>query len=257
MELFSILTASYNNCLYLDDWCKSIISQNYRPLQVVFVNDCSTDDTLDKVNTYTSILKQHNIDLKIVNTIHRSYYASALKTAWQNASGLFFGVLDSDDMLEPNSVERIMKLYDKYPNIGYIYTQFSIYDNSMTKFKGLGFSCSPAARESLLDLAKRKKHGFSHWRTFSSRVPRVEKIFKDGLRSAVDKYMGYRLEELAQGIYLDLPFYKYRGWVPGCISATEKSKAMWKTIAEETIKRRVKYKYKPYPIITLKSIPQK
>ena len=42
---FTILTSAYNSSLYLNEWAKSIIKQDYRPLEVVLVNDRSKDNT--------------------------------------------------------------------------------------------------------------------------------------------------------------------------------------------------------------------
>ena len=40
-DKFTLLTAFYNGSQYLNDWVQSISNQCYRPLEVVFVNDCS------------------------------------------------------------------------------------------------------------------------------------------------------------------------------------------------------------------------
>ena len=252
-EAFSLLTASYNNAKYLEDWSQSILWQSYRPLEVIFVNDCSTDNTIDSLRHYGNIFSQNNITLKIIDNSSRMYYAGALQVAWSNAAGPFFGVLDSDDQLEKGAIEYVMDLYEKFPHIGYIYSQFAIYDQNLKKWKGHGFSCGPKNEyESLLEVGMRKKHGFSHWRTFCTRVPRLHKIFRPGLRAAVDKYMGYRLEELAPGMFTDKVLYKYRGWVPGCISLTEKPKEVWQTVIKEAKNRRAKYSYKPFPVTIYK-----
>ena len=48
-DKFTILTASRDCSQYLRNWSQSIIEQEYRPLEVVFVDDYSKDDTKRKI----------------------------------------------------------------------------------------------------------------------------------------------------------------------------------------------------------------
>lgn len=248
--LFSILTATYNNAKYLDDWLASVVIQSYRPLEVVLVNDCSTDNTKDKIAHIAKTLASHKIDFRYIENSGRVYCSDSYDIATRNAKADFMGVLDADDKLAPGAVEHVMKLYQKHPGILYIYTQFQRFSVDFKKSRGLGFSSAPKKKkQSLLDMGARRIHAFSHWRTFSRRNPKVvEKIWKRGLRSAVDKYMGYRLEELGPGLLTKRVCYYYRQSVPGCISKVEKADQTWRSIMSEASKRRKKYGFKPYPI---------
>ena len=252
-QCFSLLTASYNNGAYLSDWLKSIIAQKYRPLEVVFVNDLSNDSTSDFISNIASPqLREHGINLVNIQNSDRLYYGSSLKLAWKNASGAFFGTLDSDDALMPEAVLRIMDAYKRYPQVGYIYTQFTICDIKLHPIKK-GFSAYPSKYNSMLDMGLARKHGHSHWRTFSLRVPHLETIFKDGLRCAVDKFYAYRLEELATGMFIDESMYRYRWGDTRAISQTEKPREVWRDISAEAVARRKKYGLKPYPILKEKT----
>lgn len=247
--LFAILTASYNNAAYLDDWLSSVIAQKYRPLEVVFVNDCSTDRTSEKATEIAKLLAAHQINFKYIINEKRQFCSDAYKIASDNTKADFMGILDGDDKLAPGAVEHVMKLYQQNPSILYIYTQFQRFSVDFKKSRGLGFSSAPKHKQSLLGLGARRVHAFSHWRTFSRRNPKVmEKIWKKGLRGAVDKYMGYRLEELGLGLLTKRVCYYYRQSVPGCISKVEKSDQMWRIIMTEASRRRKKYRLKPYPI---------
>ena len=72
-----------------------------------------------------------------------------------------------------------------------------------------GFSAHPGKKVSLLSAGRNGRHCFSHWRTYRNLI-NDGTIFKKGLKSAVDKYMGYRLEELGTGGFIDVPMYYYR-----------------------------------------------
>lgn len=246
MEKFSIFTACYNGSPFIQDWLTSLINQTDKEFEVLVVDDNSTDSSLAILN---EIKNKKILDIKIQSNNQRQYYSNVLKQCFDMATGNYFGILDIDDKLKPNSIELIKNCYINNPDIGYIYTQFDIYDDKLLKFKKPGFSCMPKNNISLLDLGKKKIHGMSHWRTFSRRVKNIEKLFKKDLRCAVDKYMAYRLEENALGMFVDVPCYDYRTGIKNAISHTEASVATWKTIITEAENRRKKYGLAHYPII--------
>jgi len=250
-DKFTILTSAYNSSSFMSRWAKSVLAQTYRPLEIVFVDDCSKDDTLIRVREFEHKFIDCGIDIKILSNEQRKYCGSSYKKAWDNSSGFFFGVLDSDDALVDDAVEYVVKLYKKYTDIAWIYTQFNMFNKKM-KFLRRGFCVAPKKRhESLLSLGLRGKHTYSHWRTFSQRHPRLDKIWGVGLKSSVDKYMGYRLEEFAPGMFVDRVCYNYRTGSPGAISRVEKAMQQWKEVKSNAVSRRKKHNLKPFKIISI------
>jgi glycosyltransferase involved in cell wall biosynthesis len=246
---FTILTSSYNSANYLKDWSKSILKQDYRPLEVVFVNDKSTDNTKTVIKDISKKMIGKGVEVKIIHNEKQLYCSSSYKVALKNATGEYFGVLDSDDMLKAHACKYIARLYDDHPEITWIYTQFQIYNHRMISQKK-GISNCPPTGVSMLDWGEIPKHAFSHWRTFSNRLPDRDSIFKEGLRCAVDKYMGYRLEELGKGMFSDRICYKYRQRISNSLTTNIKggARSTWKKVVQEALSRRVDQGIKPYPI---------
>ena len=248
---FTILTSGWNSSKYLGQWSASILAQKHRPLEVVYVDDGSNDNTLHKLSDINRKFKEAGIELKVLRNEERQFCGTSYNKGLKEATGDFLGVLDSDDMLEKDAVEYIIKQYLKHPEVTWIYTQFAVCDHEM-KYRHKGFSRLPRAGWNMLDMGKRRKHTYSHWRTFSYRFPRPDKLFKKGLRCSVDKYMGYRLEEFGKGAFIDKMCYKYRqGGNKKNISSTEPTKVVWGKIVEEAIGRRKRYKLKAHSIIEL------
>ena len=233
----------------------SILQQFYRPLEVVLVNDRSTDNTNDILPAISKSFLEKDIELKIIQNKKQLYCGSSYKKTLEHATGSYFGVVDADDMLGDDAIEYIMKLYDKYSKISWIYTQFLWCDEVMRK-KRRGFNCSPCEGRSLLDLADKGIHGVgTGWRTFNYKIKRPDKLFKDNLTCAVDKYMCYRLEEFGNGMFVDKICYKHRGHPIGSknsVSSTKEAMVTWKTVVNKAHNRRKKYKRKIYPIIKYK-----
>ncbi len=248
--MFSLLTASYNAAKYLDDWAASILAQRYRPLEVVFVDDASTDKTRKNIDRLAPAFADAGITLRAIRNEQQLHCASAYLEALRHATGEYFGVLDADDMLVDDAVEFIMRIYDEHASAGWAYTQFEWY-NSRWKPLKKGFKCqAPPAGESLLSMGLKTVHTYSHWRTFSRRAGDLESIFEPGAKSNVDKYMGYRLEELSPGVFVDRVCYKYRLGIKKSITkseATHKGDA-WRRVMAEAQRRREAEGLEPHPI---------
>ncbi len=245
---FTILTASSNKYLYLKDWMDSIIAQKYRPLEVVMVDDCSSDETKKFVKRLRKRFKENDIEFKYLRNNNRLHCSSSYKVAIKNATGDFMGVLDADDILVNDAVEYIMSKYNDHEDIAWIYTQFAIYNVNMRYIKD-GWCRMPTKWGSMLASGERRKSIYSHWRTFSKRCNDLNNVLPEGLKCAVDKYMGYKLEELGKGMFINRVCYKYRQGVKRGIVSKESTKATWKKLVQELVIERKKNGIKPYPII--------
>ncbi len=248
---FTIITSSYNKAKNLRDWADSIMIQNYRPLEVVISNDCSTDSTREIVKGLKPEFKKKGIEFKFVDNPERLYCGGSYYNIINYITGSYTGVLDADDMLEDGAVEYVMNLYKKNPDIYWIYSQFLWCNEKMERGrKGLN-SCPPKG-QSLLSLGKRGTHGIgSGWRTFSYKIERPDKLFDRKLYCAVDKNFGYRIEEQGPGLYTDKKLYIHRGHPIGSkdsVSSTKDAMEMWKRVIKKAENRRKKYKKKIYPI---------
>jgi len=253
---FSILTSSFDKGEFLRDWANSILVQKYRPLEVVFANDCSTDNTMQLIESFKKQFTDKGIEFVLVNNEKRLHCGSSYKNLLPYATGSYFGVLDADDMLVDDAVEYIMKKYDEYKNVSWIYTQYQNCDMNM-KPRRKGFCCCPGKGENLLDLGNKRVHGFGHWRTFCYRFPRPGKLFGKKLKCGVDKFMGYRLEEFGQGMFVDRICYKYRQHPvgsPKSVSSTKEAINVWSDIKKRAGARRKRYKLTAFPIINCKKV---
>ena len=253
-DKFSIITSSYNKAKNLREWANSILKQEYRPLEVIIADDCSVDDTKEIIVELKKEFKNKGIEFQFINNPEKLYCGGSYYNLVDYISGSYVGVLDADDMLEDGAVEYIMNLYKKYPDVAWIYTQF-LWCNEQMKNGRKGLNSAPGKRESLLDLGQKGIHGIgSGWRTFSYKIERPDKLFGKYLTCAVDKNMGYRLEEAGVGLFTKRKCYKHRGHPVGSkdsVSSTKHAMKMWKQVIKEAINRRKKYNKKIYPIISI------
>lgn len=215
MPQISIITACRCCQSYLGECLESVREQGFDDYEHVIIDDCSTD------KSYKILRRQAKNDshIKLFKAKKRLRCGSAYAYVADKAKGDIFAVLDSDDALAGNAIKNILSLYKRNPEVKYIWTQHWMCDDRLRKIKKngktrMGVSRHPG-KQSMLDAGHKKKHCFSHWRTFKRELWEKSKekgdiLFKEGLKSAVDKYLAYALEELGVGGFADWPMYKYR-----------------------------------------------
>lgn len=110
--LVSIVIPIYNASAVIQKCLESINRQTYRKLEILFVDDCCTDDSMDKLNDF---LRQNITDLKIKCIHHERNrgVAAARNTGLNNATGEYIYYLDADDFMEDNTIELMYREAEK------------------------------------------------------------------------------------------------------------------------------------------------
>lgn len=105
----SILVPVYNVGKYLCRCLDSIVNQTYRDLQVVVVDDGSTDNSL-------AICRDYANRFKFVEVYHQENagVAAARNTLLDKAKGEYTLFVDSDDWIEPNMIEGLIRYIIEY-----------------------------------------------------------------------------------------------------------------------------------------------
>ena len=100
MDLVSIITPTYNCGRFIAETIESVLAQTYANWEMLIVDDCSTDDTKEIVGRYDDArIHYHCLE-------HNLGAAVARNTALKMAKGRWIAFLDSDDLWEPEKLER-------------------------------------------------------------------------------------------------------------------------------------------------------
>lgn len=95
--LFSVIMPCYNSESYVDRAIQSCINQNFDNWELIIVNDGSTDNTLNIVNSYVSQDKRISVFSK-----ENGGYISAVNYGLNYVNGTYFMFLGSDDEITPS-----------------------------------------------------------------------------------------------------------------------------------------------------------
>ena len=117
MYKISIIIPCYNQGIYINEAINSVLAQTYQNLEIIIVNDGSTDE-------YTNnLLKNYNRPkTKVLHTTNQGL-ASARNNGIKEATGEYILPLDADDKIGKEYLEKAVKILDITPGIGIVYCQ--------------------------------------------------------------------------------------------------------------------------------------
>lgn len=108
----SVLIPVYNASLYLEDAILSILNQSYVNLEVILVDDCSTDNSLALIKKF-----QDNRIRLIESEVNRGI-GSALNAGLEIATGKYILRMDADDIALPERIAKQVTYMESHQEIG-------------------------------------------------------------------------------------------------------------------------------------------
>lgn len=124
-EMVSVIMPAYNASEYIDLSLQSVLSQSYTNLELIIVDDCSTDDTVDILEC-----RQKKDDrIRIIRQKTNSGAGAARNTAIEAARGEFIAFLDSDDLWDKYKLEKQID-YMRMQELSFTCTDYAIIDEN-------------------------------------------------------------------------------------------------------------------------------
>lgn len=124
MIKISIIIAAYNIERYIEKCISSLINQTFSNIEIVVVNDGSTDNTLDIISN----LAKKDLRIKVINKKNEGLI-EARRTGYENASGDYLIFIDGDDWLDIKACELVHKQIKEHSYDIVNYTYFTAYEN--------------------------------------------------------------------------------------------------------------------------------
>ena len=120
--LISVIVPIYNSEKYLDNTIKSIINQTYKNLEIILVDDGSTDKSYEICKKYQK--KDNRIKLFHQKNKGVSF---ARNIGIENSNGEFLTFMDSDDLIDKKMYEKLFNAFDN--NLDYVFCDYKIKKN--------------------------------------------------------------------------------------------------------------------------------
>ncbi len=127
--LVSVIIPVYNCEKYVEETLTSLLSQDYPHLEIIAVNDGSSDNSLEIISKYKdqiSIITQENAG-----------QSAALNKGWQIAKGSLLGYLSSDDILYPNAISTLVEALNNNPTASTVYCDYNLIDTTSVAIRAV------------------------------------------------------------------------------------------------------------------------
>jgi glycosyltransferase involved in cell wall biosynthesis len=126
--LITVLIDTYNYGRYIEEAIESVLAQDFPPeqMQVIVVDDGSTDNTAELVKKYSQIEYMEKMN---------AGQASALNYGVAHARGQIIAFLDADDYWLPGKLRRVVDEFQKNPGVGLVHHRLKELDTRTGEFR--------------------------------------------------------------------------------------------------------------------------
>ncbi|HHY82924.1 MAG TPA: glycosyltransferase [Clostridiales bacterium] len=208
--LVSIIVPVYNTESFIDTCLTSIRNQTYKNIQIILVNDGSTDSSPE-------ICSRHAEDDSRIMVLHKynGGVSSARNAGLDVSTGTYIMFVDSDDRIESNAVETLVNVQKTYDFDVIVFGYCMEYNSKNETIRICSPSQSYYSKEQLMPLAARMiEDGRMHpiWNKFykASILKRLNICFEEQLNLAEDVLFNYHVIFEIESLHItDRCFYHY------------------------------------------------
>lgn len=187
MEKISVIIPTYNYGHFLQDALESALNQTYKNIEVIVVDDGSTDNTQQMLKPYEG---------RIINIYKKNAGLSAARnTGIEHASGEYIAILDSDDVWHKDKLRKQLKLFENDSDLGVVSCYATQVDNDLNFQKEIIYDEYISPEECSRALAK--KNIISGGSSALIKAECFDKVghFDETLNSAEDWDMWLRINQ--------------------------------------------------------------
>jgi len=115
--LVSVIIPAYNHAGFIESCIESVAEQSFRNLELIIINDGSTDNTNEKIVELLTRYKERFVDITYINRGNKGIGAT-LNELISHAKGEYVFQIASDDMAKPETVEKLLGFLEENPEYG-------------------------------------------------------------------------------------------------------------------------------------------
>lgn len=122
--LVSVIVPNYNHARYLEQRLDSVFGQTYQNFEVIILDDCSTDNSLEVINRYKD---NPHLSRIVVNKINSGSVFKQWNKGFSLAKGELIWIAESDDYCELTLLEELVRAIVSGKNIVLAFTSYVFY----------------------------------------------------------------------------------------------------------------------------------
>lgn len=126
MCMISIVMPVYNGEKFLKQSIESVIGQSYKDWELILVNDCSTDNSLEIMQSYA----ESDNRIKIISNEINKKLPKSLNVGFTQACGKYYTWTSDDNMFHKDAIREMCEYLDKNPDVGMVYADMEYIDEN-------------------------------------------------------------------------------------------------------------------------------
>ena len=119
--LISVVILNWNGAACIEDCLQSVIASTYHPIEIIVVDNGSTDDSLKLIQKYSQV--------HLVALAENLGYAAGNNVGFRHANGTYVVALNNDVAVDADWLNQPSALFEKYPAIGIVACRQMNYDD--------------------------------------------------------------------------------------------------------------------------------
>ena len=118
----SIILPVYNGARYVGRSIESVLNQTYKNLELIIVNDGSTDNTEEIIGIYAT----QDERIRIINNEANQRLPRSLNIGFAQATGDYYSWTSDDNSYKPEAIENMVNVLNNRPDIDLVYADYSM-----------------------------------------------------------------------------------------------------------------------------------
>lgn len=149
LPLVSVVIPCFNQGKYLEETVKSVLSSSYRPLEIILINDGSTDNSWEIARK----LEAHHSEIQAIAQPNAGV-AKARNNGIAHAKGTYLLPLDGDDLISEDYIQKAVEILESNPKVKVVYCQAVKFNESGQRpWKLKPFSRHQLAKDNMIFVA--------------------------------------------------------------------------------------------------------
>ena len=144
--LVSVIMPAYNASEWLEEALMSVMASDYRPLEVIVIDDGSKDDTLTKAQNFA---KKH--EEVVVYSQPNSGASAARNNAIRRSHGTYILPVDADNIIDPRYILEAVEVLEQHPEVKVVSCRADFFGDRTGEWKFPPFSKRLLARKNMID----------------------------------------------------------------------------------------------------------
>ena len=133
-DLVSIVVTNYNNEKYIEECLNSLVNQSYEDIEIIIVDDCSTDNSVNLVNSWINKRSYYeNNKIKFIKMHENIGFSGAVTIGMYLARGEYIAMQDGDDVSHNNRIKMQVDYLKSNKDIMMVGSNYYVFNDDISQ----------------------------------------------------------------------------------------------------------------------------